>query len=45
MAILFPLVMKRHSFLLKKLAHCVAKLFVLGAEDRSWDHDYTCSWA
>ena len=42
MPILFPLMMERHGFLLKELAHAVAKLFVFGAENRSRDHGNTC---
>jgi hypothetical protein len=34
--------MKRYSFLLKELAHAIAKLFVLGAKNRSGDHDNAC---
>ena len=40
-AILLPLCMERHGFLLKKFAHAVAKLFVLRAENRSRDHGST----
>jgi hypothetical protein len=33
--------MERHGFLLKELAHAVAKLFVFGAENRSGNHGNT----
>jgi hypothetical protein len=41
MAILFPLRMKRHGLLLEKLAHTVAKKFMVGAEQGSGDHGDT----
>src|SRR5690606_25365417 len=41
MTVLFPLRMVRHCMLFEKLAHAVAKQFVIGAEQGSWNHCYS----
>ncbi|MNC38849.1 hypothetical protein D3C75_874780 [compost metagenome] len=37
-ALLLPLGMERHGFFLEELAHAIAKQFMFGAEQRSWNH-------